>query len=174
MLPRGPTSPPRSPLTVLFSSQRSFDSTDHFCSPPFVCPARIDGLTRPQTCSQAFGTDIGNQRSRANGSVIGSSMSWAGTVKLSSRQQPERRHDEPMIMPHNTLRQLQPPSFLKKTIGPSVSGSQSATVFMRLAKSSFASIELVDDCHALIKQNSRRNTVATIPSFSEAMLRVTA
>ena len=57
MLPVGPTSPHRAPLTVLFSSQRSFDSTDHFCSPPFVCPARIDGLTRPLTCSQAFGTD---------------------------------------------------------------------------------------------------------------------
>ena len=110
-------------LTLLFSPQRSFDSTDHFCSPPFVWPARIDGLTRPLTCSQAFGTDVGNQRSRANGSVIGSSMSWATcTVKLRSRQPPERPHDESMIMPYNTLRQLQPPSFLKKTIGPSVSG----------------------------------------------------
>ena len=104
----------------------------HFCSPPFVCPARIDGLTRPLTCAQAFGTDIRNQRSRVNGSVIGSSISWAtSTVKLSSRQQPERRHDESMIMPHNTL-------------GPSVSGrlqeqpcDQCATVFMWLENSSF-------------------------------------
>ena len=72
-------------------------------------------------------------------------------MKLSSRQQPERRHDESMIMLHNTL-------------GPSVSKrlqeqpcDQSATVFMCLANSSFTSIDRVDNCHALINQNSTKH-----------------
>ena len=114
MLPRGPTSPRRAPLTLLFSSQPSFD-TDHFCSPPFVCPARVGGLRRPLRCSQAFGADIGNQRSQAHGSIIGSSISWVtSTVKWSSREPLERSHDETMIMPHNTLRQTAASFILEK------------------------------------------------------------